>query len=33
MFNNKSFTATFLIEWMQINGVFNIIFDSRQTHL
>jgi len=33
MFNNKSFTAPFLIEWMQANGVFNIIFDPRQTHL
>jgi hypothetical protein len=29
MFNNKSFTALFLIEWMQTNGVFGIIFDPR----
>jgi hypothetical protein len=33
MFNNKSFTALFLIEWMQSNGVFGIIFDPRQAHL
>jgi ubiquitin carboxyl-terminal hydrolase 34 len=29
MFNNKSFTPLFLIEWMQTNGVFGIIFDPR----
>jgi hypothetical protein len=33
MFNNKSFTAQFLIDWILSNGVFTILFDPRQTHL
>ena len=33
MFNSKSFTAAFLIEWMETNGVFTVIFDSKKTHL
>jgi len=31
--NNKAFTAHFLITWMQENGVFNILFDPKRTHL
>ena len=30
---NKNFTSQFLIEWMQNNGVFQILFDTKRTHL
>ena len=30
---NKNFTSLFLIEWMQSNGVFSILFDTKKTHL
>ena len=33
MFNNKSFTAAFLIEWIEKNGVYSILFDTKKTHL
>lgn len=33
MFSNKNFTSAFLIEWMQNNGVFQILFDTKKTHL
>lgn len=33
MFANKSFTSLQLIEWMQANGVFSILFDPKKTHL
>jgi hypothetical protein len=33
MFSNKSFTGVFLIEWMQNNEVFSIIFSHKTTHL
>ena len=29
----KSFSNQFLIEWMQTNEVFNILFDTKKTHL
>lgn len=31
--NNKAFGNQFLIEWMKENGVFDIIFESKRTHL
>lgn len=31
--SNKSFTSQFLIEWMQSNDVFGILFDTKRTHL
>ena len=31
--NNKNFTPQFLIDWMFNNGVFNILFDTKKTHL
>jgi ubiquitin carboxyl-terminal hydrolase 34 len=33
MMSIKSFTPHFLIEWMQTNEVFNILFDTKKTHL
>jgi ubiquitin carboxyl-terminal hydrolase 34 len=33
MFNSKTFTAKFLIEWMEQNGVYSQIFDTRKTHI
>lgn len=33
MFNSKTFTAKFLVEWMEDNGVFAQVFDPRKTHL
>ena len=33
MMSIKSFTPHFLIEWMQANEVFNILFDTKKTHL
>ena len=33
MFSSKSFTPEFLIEWMENNGVFQILFDTKKTHL
>lgn len=33
MFSNKNFTSQFLIEWMENNGVFSILFDQKKTHL
>ncbi len=33
MFNSKAFTAKFLIEWMDQNGVYSQIFDTRKTHI
>ncbi len=33
MFMNKSFKATFLIEWMHENEVFSILFDTKKTQL
>lgn len=30
---NKNFTSQFLVEWMQSNGVFSILFDTKKTHL
>ena len=33
MFNSKTFTAKFLVEWMEDNSVFAQVFDPRKTHL
>jgi ubiquitin carboxyl-terminal hydrolase 34 len=33
MFSSKNFTSTFLVQWMQDNGVFTILFDTKKTHL
>ena len=33
MYGNKSFTAAFLIDWMEENNVFDILFDAKKTHL
>lgn len=33
MFNSKTFTAQFLIEWIQSNGVYTQIFDTKKTHI
>lgn len=34
MFNtNKNLSPIFLISWMEENGVFSILFDTKKTHL
>jgi hypothetical protein len=33
MFSFKSLTSEFLINWMEANGVFSILFDSKKTHM
>ena len=33
MFNSKTFPAKYLIEWMEQNGVYTQIFDTRKTHI
>lgn len=33
MFNSKTFTAKFLIEWIETNGVYAQIFDTKKTHI
>lgn len=33
MLSNKSFSSQYLIEWMQNNEVFTILFDPKKTHL
>ncbi len=33
MFNSKTFPAKYLIEWMEQNGVYIQIFDTRKTHI
>ncbi len=33
MFNSRTFTAKSLIEWMETNGVFSLLFDAKKTHM